>query len=245
MTKLKKSAKILLDWGDSMLFGFEVESEFRRKYLFFYIDRFVYSSIKIENENANRKKRNLLEAFRFVLRIETDTLDVWQIRDVGDLINKEEDVAEGFRRIQVSAGNKATFYPVLPKSIIPRLYSLLDNYKNVWCDLSVFEREAMFHIEFMRIHPFEDGNKRIAKTILNRNLIFQNMAPVIIDDTETDLYYKFINEQDYLGFAKFLESKSGNEMTAMVGLYKTLNNLSVDAEIPFLKKEKVKEKDSK
>lgn len=228
-----------------MLFGFEVENEFYHNYLYFYIDRFVYTSIEIENDNnddnSKRKKRNLLEAFKYALKIENDTLDVWQFRNVGDIINKNENIAEGFRRINVYAGNKAVFSPVPPRSIIPRLYSLLDNYKNIWCDLDVFEREAMFHIEFMRIHPFEDGNKRTAKTILNRNLIFQNKAPVIIEDKETDLYYKFINEQDYAGFAKFLETKSDNELTSMIGLYKMLKKLPVDAEVDILKKKKEKE----
>ena len=88
----------------------------------------------------------------------------------------------------------------------------------------------MFHIEFMRIHPFEDGNKRTAKTLLNRNLIYQDRAPVIIQEEDTDLYYKFINERDYIGFAKFLESRSMTKLTNMVALYKMLNNVPVDIE---------------
>ena len=228
-----------------MLFGIEVESEFYDKYLFFYIDRFVYTSIEVENDNdkdiINNKKKNLLNAFKYVLKIKNHPLTIWEIQNIGELINENEDISGTFRKINVSAGAKAMFTPVSYKEIINRLYYLLDSYKNIWCDLDVFEREAMFHIEFMRIHPFEDGNKRTAKTILNRNLIYQDMAPVIIEDEETDLYYKFINEQDYIGFAEFIRNKSENELTTMVGLYKMLNKLPINAELDILQNKKTKE----
>lgn len=228
-----------------MLFGIEVESEFYDKYLFFYIDRFVYTSIEVENDNdkdiINNKKKNLLNAFKYVLKIKNHPLTIWEIQNIGELINENEDISGTFRKINVSAGSKAMFTPVSYKEIINRLYYLLNSYKNIWCDLDVFEREAMFHIEFMRIHPFEDGNKRTAKTILNRNLIYQDMAPVIIEDEETDLYYKFINEQDYIGFAEFIRNKSENELTTMVGLYKMLNKLPINAELDILQNKKTKE----
>ena len=67
------------------------------------------------------------------------------------------------------------------------------------------------------------------------------MAPVIIEDEETDLYYKFINEQDYTGFAEFIRNKSENELTTMVGLYKMLNKLPINAELDILTKQKTKE----
>lgn len=225
---------------------FKIREEFYNKYLEFYIERFVYTAIGIEKDQDLKertlKKRNLLEAFSYSLEKTDSVLDVWDIRDVGNIINEDENVPKGFRKIQVSAGTKATFVPVRSYEILPRLYSLLDNYKNIWRDLNIFEKEAMFHIEFMRIHPFEDGNKRVAKTILNRNLLIQNMAPVIISEEDTLLYYKFINERDYIGFAKFLESRSANELTNMVALYKMLNNVPVDVEAAtFLKREKIKD----
>lgn len=225
-----------------MFYEFKIKDSFYEQYLSFYLDRFIYTAIDVEDDKdqvvSKSKKNNLLKAFKYALSVDDDCLNVYDIKDLGDLINKDEDVPEGFRRIRVSAGNKATFTPVRPNEIIVSLYCLLDNYKNLWCDLDPYEREARFHIEFMRIHPFEDGNKRTAKTILNRNLLFQDKAPVIIDYEETDLYYQFINNRDYDGFAKFLEQKSKNELTNMVGLYKLLNNVPVDVEGNSLTKKK-------
>ena len=213
---------------------FKLQDEFYNKYLFFYIDRFIYSSVKIENqsdeEQIKLKKKNMLSAMEKILNIEEDIPSIWDIEDLGNQVNTNDNVPQGFRRINVSAGAKATFTPVNSKDVFIRLYYLIDNYKNVWCILDPYEREARFHIEFMRIHPFEDGNKRVAKTILSRNLMHQNKAPVIIEESETDLYYKFINECDYIGFAKFIETKSMAELTNMVGLFKTLNDIPTDIE---------------
>lgn len=219
----------------------KVEEEFYNKYLEFYIDRFVYTSIDIEKDKMisvrTIKKKNLLRAFQYALDQDKEMLDSFDIKYIGDLINSDDDnVPEGFRRIQVIAGERADFIPVLPQEILEKLYSLLDSYENIWNDLSVYEREAMFHIGFMRIHPFEDGNKRVAKTILNRNLLYQNEAPVLILEEDTELYYKFINDRDYVGFAEFLRRRSANELTNMVGLYKMLNNVPTHMEITsFLK----------
>lgn len=93
------------------------------------------------------------------------------IRNIGNLINREKGI-EGFRKINVYPGDNASFTPVIPYQIYPYLYSLIDNYYNVWNLLDPFLREAMFHINFMRIHPFEDENEPLGqqKTYLQKYL---------------------------------------------------------------------------
>ena len=91
----------------------------------------------------------------------------------------------------------------LSRDYIHILYALIDNYYNVWNLLDPFLREAMFHINFMRIHPFEDGNKRCAKIILASNLLKSFCAPIIITEEDTKEYYEFINNCDYEVFLKY------------------------------------------
>lgn len=55
----------------------------------------------------------------------------------------------------------------------------------------------------MRIHPFEDGNKRCAKIILASNLLKSFCAPIIITEEDTKEYYEFINNCDYEVFLKY------------------------------------------
>ena len=57
------------------------------------------------------------------------------------------------------------------------MYQLFDNYYNIWNELDPYLREAMFHIKFLQIHPFEDGNGRTARIILIRNLCADSSEP--------------------------------------------------------------------
>lgn len=43
-----------------------------------------------------------------------------------------------------------------------------------------FIREARFHIRFERIHPFEDGNGRTGRILVNRGILEAGLAPVVI-----------------------------------------------------------------
>ena len=207
------------------------DEKFRNDYLLAYLDRFVYSATDLEQplDASARKKtiQSLLEAFDVLKEFEDTKMSPYDLDKVGDAVNKDSGIS-GFRRVIVSAGKYADWTPVLPRQIIYALYSLLDNYYNIWVDRDVYEKEAAFHISFMRIHPFEDGNKRTAKVILNSNLIRQNHPPVIISEGDTEEYYNYINNEDVVGFAKFLRLKSLNELNTMMSYYKIAKKIPIE-----------------
>jgi len=199
------------------------DKSYREQYLCAYLDRFVYSATDLEyGLNADRRRRaieSLIEAFDVLWTFRDTKLSPYDIVKIGDIVNRDDGIS-GFRRVNVSAGNYAEWIPVRPNQIVYSMYSLFDNYYNVWCERDVYEKEAEFHIRFMRIHPFEDGNKRTAKIILNANLIRQNYPPVIISEEETAQYYKYINDEDVRGFATFLRIKSLHELNILMSCYK-------------------------
>ncbi len=132
--------------------------DFYDSYEKFYMERFIYSSTEIEDIKTKEERKmfvdTLMRAFHETYNYEScGMLDVTMIRNIGNLINREKGL-EGFRKINVYPGDNASFLPVLPYQIYPYLYSLIDNYYNVWNELDPFLRESMFHINFMRIHPF-------------------------------------------------------------------------------------------
>ena len=199
------------------------KGSFYKKYIKFYIERFTYSSISVENQDVKEKNiTNYIEAFNYLIGVDSK-LTVSDIERVGDLVNKENGL-QGLRKINVLSGSE--FEPVEPERIPFQLFSQLSNYYKIWDLLDPYEREAMFHINFMLIHPFEDGNKRVAKLILNTNLLKQGCAPVIITKEDTEQYYEFINSKNYLGFAEFLRQRSNIELNNMVGLYKLEHHIS-------------------
>lgn len=141
--------------------------DFYDSYEKFYMERFIYSSTEIEGIKTKEERKmfvdTLMRAFHETYNYEScGMLDVTMIRNIGNLINREKGL-EGFRKINVYPGDNASFLPVLPYQIYPYLYSLIDNYYNVWNELDPFLRESMFHINFMRIHPFEDVNGSLVK----------------------------------------------------------------------------------
>lgn len=207
------------------------EDNFKNQYLSAYLDRFVYNTTDLEKEltDGERKKaiENMLKAFQYLMQLDNSKLSVIDISKIGNFINNDNGI-EGFRKINVSAGKYAEWIPVQPSSIYYQLYSLLNNYYNVWTDLDVYEKEAMFHIFLMRIHPFEDGNKRMSKILMNANLINQNYPPVIITEGDTEVYYKFINKMDTVGFAKFLKERSLQELQTLMSYYKVMHGVPIE-----------------
>ncbi len=206
--------------------------KFNEKYAKFFVERFVYGTVEVEKPESKKEKerllRNTLEAFKYLQsKPEDEHLNIGDIRFVGDKVNEGEEVPQNFRRIDVDPGDKAGFIPSEPEHIINDLNQLLAQYYYMWEGIDPFLKEAMFHIAYMRIHPFEDGNKRSAKLITTTNLLKQNIPPVIITKADIDEYYRFINTQDYMGFAEFLRQRSNIENLTMVGFYKATENIPI------------------
>ena len=204
--------------------------EFYETYIKFYMERFIYSSSEIEGIKTKEERTIfvslMLKAFNEIYYKDV-LLDPSMIKRLGSIINYEKGL-DGFRKINVYPGEFAHFTPATSYQIYPYLYSLIDNYYNVWQDLDPFLREAMFHINFMRIHPFEDGNKRCAKIILASNLLKSFCAPIIITEEDNEEYYNFINKCDYEGFAEFLRQRSKIEFDTLVSLFKMKYDIPMD-----------------
>jgi len=187
---------------------------FFEEYLTSFCGRLTAKSLEISYEKPmpytkhGVKFHNNLKAIHHLLELseEKEVISNQEIIETAALVNGPESfLSKGFRKTYVEV-NEANWYPVEANQIYSRMYSLLDCYHNIWSELEdVFEREAMFHINFIKIHPFEDGNGRTGRILLANNLIKNNMAPVVITKEEKDEYFSYITNDDYQGFAKFLK----------------------------------------
>lgn len=61
----------------------------------------------------------------------------------------------------------------------------------------VFDDFLDFHVQFERIHPFQDGKGRIGRLILFRELLRHDMISFLIKDVEKHFYYRGLTEWDY------------------------------------------------
>ncbi len=82
--------------------------------------------------------------------------------------------------------------------------------------LKLFEKEAIFHIRFERIHPFADGNGRTGRIIMNKHLLDLGLPPVLFTDDMTDYYKKAIEQFDYEGLARFMRISSSQQLISWI-----------------------------
>lgn len=89
-----------------------------------------------------------------------------------------------------------------PSDVDNKMNELSEHYNNDWKKLTVFERAIKLHMAIINIHPFSDGNGRVARLIMNYELIKNNYPPVLINETQKLSYYSIIEEininTDYL-----------------------------------------------
>lgn len=212
-----------------MFAEFLTQNEFFEEYIKLYATRFTMGSLRIEDNETDltSKKRaielyNNMKAFTKLIKENPSKLTPYDVIDIADIVNKNlKFYDKGFRKTQVEVRG-ATFTPTIPSLVTPEMYSLFDCYNNVWNILNPYEREARFHIKFIKIHPFEDGNGRTGRIITSYNLCKSNKAPIIINSRERSKNFKYISENNVDSLALMFEKKSKEELEVMVELYKTI-----------------------
>ena len=90
------------------------------------------------------------------------------------------------------------------------------------------DKIANFHLYFETIHPFNDGNGRIGRVIINYLLYRLGFPGIIIRDKEKKLYYQ--------GFEEYLDSKATKKAEKIITLALTE---SLNKRIAYLKGNKI------
>ena len=141
------------------------------------------------------------------------SLDDLFIKNINMLINKDIKESEGYRKVQVFIRG-ADYIP--PDAIqIPNLmYYFIDNYNNYPND-DIFTKIAKFHVEFEKIHPFEDGNGRTGRLLINYELIKDNIAPIVIEKADRTKYFEFLRNEDIDCLSNWFKELSEREYNRM------------------------------
>lgn len=188
---------------------------------------------KVAYDKAYNMKKDNLDAFDYAITLKEVTIP--EIIKINNIVNRSDiDKVEGFKKTNNDILG-ASFTPVDKKMVPEEMQKLIYEYNQGFgiCILDpfekgiaynekierqykIFEREAIFHIRFERIHPFNDGNGRTGRILMNYNLLHQGMAPVLITDFMSEDYKNCINNFDVEGFAKILANSHSLQMTTWI-----------------------------
>jgi Fic family protein len=94
---------------------------------------------------------------------------------------------------------------------------------------NIIEKIAHFHLEFETIHPFNDGNGRIGRVLINLQLLQAGFPNIIIRDSEKKVYYKTFN---------IYREKKGEIKDMVKVLYLSLSE-GLNKRISYLKGQKI------
>jgi len=89
-----------------------------------------------------------------------------------------------------------TYKPPHEKEVNRLMTNLIKNLTNNENRLHPFELACFFHIEFVRIHPFEDGNGRTGRAILNYILRSKGYPMLFIPIEKRQKYYEALDKYD-------------------------------------------------
>jgi Fic family protein len=100
--------------------------------------------------------------------------------------------------------------------------------KNFFANLPVksdapdIEPAAWIHGEFIRVHPFSDGNGRTARMIMNYQLMRSGWLPVSVPKEERQRYYEALEvyavSGDIQPFAAFIAELEDKELDAVIAM---------------------------
>ena len=133
-----------------------------------------FRCIDLAIDFANRKlSESFIKQLHLILKTNTeDSRKPWF--KVGD-----------YKIVENLAGDRETVHP---EKVREEMKILLSNYLKK--DNHSFEEIVSFHVEFERIHPFQDGNGRVGRLIAFKECLKNNIVPFIILDSKKMYYYR-------------------------------------------------------
>jgi Fic family protein len=96
----------------------------------------------------------------------------------------------------VQLSNGEIFHYADPIEVPARIQDLFDWYNTEKNNLHPIELAARFHHEFVLIHPFDDGNGRISRLMVNYILMRNGLPPIVIKSSEKQKYLNALRLAD-------------------------------------------------
>jgi len=157
---------------------------------------------------AGKTVREHLEAFNHreaILYLESLVSDPapfseWQIKSLHALVLKgiDDDNAGRYRSVNVRISG-AEHLPPDALHVPELMHGLLQWYHGPGSELHPVERAARIHNDFVKIHPFVDGNGRTGRLLMNLELLKEGYPAAVLPVSERLAYYAALDEAQVRG----------------------------------------------
>ena len=124
-----------------------------------------------------------------------DNLSERKIKTIHSFIlNKIDPVNAGVYRTENVFITGAKHTPPNYTHVPGKMKNLIECCNKQWKNLYPAEKSALLHIEFVKIHPFIDGNGRTARLLQNFELMKAGFPPIIIKKEQRLKYYSVLDK---------------------------------------------------
>lgn len=148
------------------------------------------------------------KAFSYVKNCiaEDKPLDENIVKDIHSILMENILVGGIYRNVEVRITG-AKHKPPVPSEMYHQIKDFFSNL-NFKSDLNPIELASWTHAEFVKIHPFVDGNGRTSRLIMNYQLMKHGFLPISVNKEDKLDYFNFLEEYAVNGnlelFADFI-----------------------------------------
>jgi Fic family protein len=129
-------------------------------------------------------------------------------------------------------------YYTSPQEVPVKMGELMEWYAEVSSapEIHPIVTAALFHHKFVAIHPFDDGNGRLSRILMNLILMKNGYAPVVIKTDDRQNYYSLLSQADIGETWPFVEYIT-DRLKSSLNLYiKAINGQDIDEDEDIDKK---------
>lgn len=94
--------------------------------------------------------------------------------------------------------------------------------------LHPIKKAEVIHYELTRIHPFWDGNGRVARLVMNFSLMKDRYPPIVIQQQDRHEYYNALEKADagdYSTFATFIARRLNESLQVYLSVFSSADHL--------------------
>lgn len=162
----------------------------------------IETKVLLEDEISvgNKSLREIYEvvnhnkAFAFVKKCisENKPLDENIVKDIHSILMENILVGGVYRNVEVRITG-AKHKPPVPSEMYYEIKEFFNNLDSK-VDFNPIELAAWTHAEFVKIHPFVDGNGRTSRLIMNYQLMRNGFLPVSVNKEDRLEYFNYLEE---------------------------------------------------